>query len=113
MQNFIKSKLAMLIIAVFLYGQSHAGNNCWKPVEEVSLSGLGKMNRNTIPSTARFYELNMQQLQSLLQQAPNRGQQSNLIIDFPDAYGKMNAFRVYASPIMPAVLSSKYPMIKT
>ncbi|HOZ82302.1 MAG TPA: zinc-dependent metalloprotease family protein [Bacteroidia bacterium] len=113
MQNLIKSKLAMLIIAVFLYGQSIAGNNCWKPVEEVSLSGMGKMNRNTIPSTARYYELNMQQLQSLLQQAPNRGQQSNLIIDFPDAYGNMNAFRVYASPIMPEMLSSKYPMIKT
>ncbi len=103
----------MLIIAVLFYGQSTAGNNYWKPVEKVSISGLEKMNRNTIPSTAYFYELNLQQLKNLLQQAPSRGQQSNLIIKFPDAYGKMNSFKVYASPIMPEVLSNKYPMIKT
>ncbi|MCD6066453.1 MAG: hypothetical protein K0S33_1279 [Bacteroidetes bacterium] len=93
-----------------------SGDRLWTKVEETSLKDLPKVRRNSFPSEAQYYQLDLQQLKNQLQNAPIRGQftgQSNLIISFPTASGMLEKFRVMESPIMHPDLEAKFPMIKT
>jgi subtilisin-like proprotein convertase family protein len=113
MKKTIKKGLSIFAALLCYFNYSYGVHNFWKPVDETLLTGKEKMQRNAIPSQARFYQLNLGELKNILSQAPLRGQASNLIIQFPDAYGNINSFRVYEAPMMHEQLAIKYPMIKT
>src|SRR6185295_8722647 len=96
-----KFTLLMLVIAVAINAQAGI-EKLWKPVTEESLKSLPKVRRNSELSTALYYELDLQQLKTILQGAPVRGQftgLSPLIISFPVTGGRFQKFRVMESPI--------------
>ncbi|MFM7016735.1 MAG: hypothetical protein ACKOX3_10455 [Bacteroidota bacterium] len=98
-----------------LYGQA-ANNSDWcTPVKSTSIDHDKLARRNSIPSSAFFYEIDLQKLKNRLTNVPQRGAQkkSDIIIEFPNAYGLFERFKVYESPIMHRDLAVKYPMIKT
>ena len=83
-------------------------------VTKESLASSQKMRRNSFPSSAFYYQLDLNILKSNLKNAPVRGQQkSQIIVEFPTASGVMQKFRVWDSPIMHPDLAAKYPFIKT
>ena len=93
-----------------------AQNELWVKTSTEKHTNDAKARRNSFPDKADYYQLNLNLLKSKLVNAPVRGQftgQSNLIISFPTAYGKLEQFRVMESPIMHPDLAAKYPMIKT
>jgi subtilisin-like proprotein convertase family protein len=114
--NIVKLTLlsCLIITATFASGQNTV-YNCWKQVSAESIDAVEKTKRNTLPSHAFYYQLNLQDLKTVLLQAPLRqpGVASTLEILFPDATGNFERFRVMESPIMHPALATKYPMIKT
>lgn len=93
-----------------------AQNELWVKTSPERYSADEKARRNSFPDKAEYYQLDLNLLKTKLVGAPVRGEftgQSSLIISFPNAYGKLEQFRVMESPIMHADLAAKYPMIKT
>ena len=112
----MRKLLLTLIVILAAINLSKANVSDWfKPVKQESIKNEKLARRNSIPSSAYFYEIDLQKLKSALATAPLRGtlNSSPVVIDFPNAYGKTEQFKVYESPIMHRDLASKYPMIKT
>ena len=111
-------KNLQLLFAVFCsvsmgYSQSQS---FWKPVEETNLKSAEKTRRNAIPQQSKIFSLDLQAFKDALSNAPIRGNsegKSNLIIELPDADGKIGHFRVIETPIMEPALAAKFPMIKS
>jgi subtilisin-like proprotein convertase family protein len=116
MKLIVRLALCLVVFCSTALSAQDKTVNLWTKVEEASLKDLPKVRRNSFPSEAYYYQLDLQQLKTMLQNAPVRGQftgQSNLIISFPTASGTFEKFRVMESPIMHPDLEAKFPMIKT
>jgi subtilisin-like proprotein convertase family protein len=110
-------KLLLTLIAISAtVSMSKANSSDWfRPVKQESFKNEKLARRNSIPSAAYFYEIDLQKLKDALANAPLRGTLNSnpVVINFPNAYGQKEQFKVYESPIMQSDLSRKYPMIKT
>ncbi len=114
MRIFVHSLFVMVLLSTFVQAQN--ASMLWQRTDNNSVSDLPKVRRNSFPTQAYYYKLNLHQLQQQLINAPVRGQfngLSNVIIEFPNANGGFEQFRVMESPIMHPDLAAKYPMIKT
>ena len=111
----MKKTILTFIISLFILKNVDASANWFKPVKSESLKNEKLARRNSLPSNAYFYQIDIQELKNLLAHAPLRGttSSSNVIIEFPNAYGKTERFKVFESPIMHRALAVKFPMIKT
>lgn len=110
-------KNLQLLLAIFCsvaigYSQSQP---LWKSVKETDLRTSEKVRRNSLPNQSKIYSLDLAALRNTLAAAPLRGTttKSNLIIELPNAAGKLQHFRVVETPIMEAALAAKFPMIKS
>lgn len=115
-KNYLKTiiafVLALTISNVFSQNSNHG---LWSKLSVNEVSGE-KVRRSSFPSTYHLFQLNLSQLKSLLANAPvlfANTNQSGLIIEFPNAEGNMEKFKVYESSIMDPALEAKFPMIKT
>lgn len=98
-----------------VFAQS-SSTNLWTITSNENLNGIPKVRRNSYPQSALYYQLNLNELKNLLQNAPVREQlvgPSNLIIPFPNAYGQLEKYRVMESSCMEPGLEAKFPTIKT
>ena len=114
--NLNLQKVVFTFFATTIFFCLSAQNELWVKTSPEKYNNDIKARRNAIPDKAEYYQLNLNLLKAKLVGAPIRGQfmaQSNLIISFPTADGKLEQFRVMESPIMHADLAAKYPMIKT
>lgn len=108
--------LFTFVLVLSFFSGLNAQNSYWHKISSSDVQKKAKVSRNTIPQNYEVYQLDVQQLKNALKDAPMREQtlgKSNLILEFPNAEGKMEKFRVTESPIMPAGLSSRFPQIKT
>ena len=85
----------------------------WQKVLQTEAAVSGKKNRVTIPKIEHYYKLNLVSLKQSLQNAPMRGQNSALIIPFPDGNGKMQHFTIYEAPVMHPDLAARFPDSKS
>jgi len=106
-----------LLLAIFCsvaigYSQSQP---LWKSVKENDLKTSEKVRRSSFPNASKIYNLDIAALRNKLAAAPLRGEtsKSNLVIELPNAEGKLQHFRVVETPIMEAALAAKFPMIKS
>jgi len=111
-------KNLQLIFVVFCtismgYSQSQS---LWKTIKETDLKSAEKTRRNAIPQQSKIFSLDFPAFKNALSGAPVRGNfegKSNLIIELPNASGKIEHYRVVETPIMEAALAAKFPMIKS
>lgn len=111
----MKKNLYLIIFAFFCFSVAQS-QSVWKAITENEAKTLAKVNRSSTPSSYRLYSLDLAALKNVLANVPVRGQfqgRSNVIIELPDANGKLNHFRVMETPIMETALAAKYPMIKS
>ncbi len=103
---------AFLITSVFAQNSS---DGLWSKLQVKTVTGE-KVRRSSFPSNYYLYQLNLNQLRNILVNAPvlfANNNSSDLIIEFPNADGAFEKFRVYESSIMDPILEAKFPMIKT
>ena len=112
------SKTIILLVLVITISNAFAqisNHGLWSKLPVTEVSGE-KVRRNSFPSAYHLFQLNLNQLKSILANAPvlfANTNQSDLIIEFPNSDGNLEKFKVYESSIMDPLLEAKFPMIKT
>jgi hypothetical protein len=115
----MKKMTFWLISALFCFNVSLAqdySGQFWQKTTKEKFQNEELKFRASHPSKFEVFTLNMDALKQALINAPLRGANagiSNLIIDFPNANGELERFRIAEAPIMEAELAAKFPMIKT
>ncbi|NBL64683.1 T9SS type A sorting domain-containing protein [Flavobacterium sp. NST-5] len=109
----MKKILLLLLVACSSLGYSQRG--FWSVTNEQKLSSLEKLERSSMPSQYHLFQLNIDGLKQSLLQAPdiNSGTDSNVIIAFPNADGKMEQFKVFESSVLEKELQERHPELRS
>lgn len=101
------------MFSAFSFAQN--GKSLWSKTSQNQLSKKAQVFRKTQPIKANYYQLNIDGLQQLLQNAPERNTNvnSNVIISFPTADDTFESFRVTEASVMHPELQNKYPNIRS
>lgn len=102
-------KKNLLTFLCFLLVMNANAQEIWQNVLQIEASASGKKDRISIPKTEHYYKLNLASFKQALQNAPMRGQNSTVILPFPDGNGKMQNFIIYEAPVMHPNLAARYP----
>jgi subtilisin-like proprotein convertase family protein len=105
-------KVLFSILAILLFTTIYSQKSYWNSASKENLATLEKVDRASVPSRFLTFSLDNQAFRAQLSQAPLSGD-SNVIVQFPDAEGKMGRFKMYQSEVMHPDLAAKYPDIKT
>lgn len=110
----MKKLLLYLLLASFAT-LSHAQAPIWTPVPKDGLAPAEKLDRSSVPVTFHTFSINLPELKTRLQDAPQRnsGQESNIIIPFVNGDGKLENFRVYEASVLHPDLAAQHPDIKS
>lgn len=113
----MKKNLQLLFVAFCTISMGYSqSQSLWKTVNKTDLNTVEKTRRNSIPQQSKIFSLDFAAFKNALSDAPLRGSlqgKSNLIIELPNASGKIEHYRVFETPIMEAALAAKFPMIKS
>lgn len=114
-KNYLSTYLFFIVIfaCAMTYGQK--SESIWTKISKNSISQDKSLPQKSDPITAQYYELNMAGLKSKLQNAPERDAVilSQTFIDFPNADGVLETFRVMEYSVMHPELQAKFPNIRS
>ena len=108
-------KALFLIIAVLSFGNSFAQGTIWKKITNVP-ANAAVLARDSHPQEYFLYSLNLDALKAKLATAPSRnniGQESNVIVAFPNSNGELQNYKIYEASIMAPELASRYQEIQS
>ncbi|GEP51439.1 hypothetical protein FNO01nite_21110 [Flavobacterium noncentrifugens] len=108
-------KLILFVAAVLLFSGNGYGQQLWSKVSRPEAITSEILPRDTHPAAYQIYALNMELLKSKLAAAPSRLLQtnSNVIIAFPNAEGKMQNYKMYEASVMAPELAARHPEIQS
>ncbi|WP_298956083.1 reprolysin-like metallopeptidase [uncultured Nonlabens sp.] len=101
----------LFTISVTLPSTAQKSKTTWSEVNESNLASELQWSRKTDPAIASYYRIDLSALKVQLQNAPQRGvdsQLSTVIIDYPTTNG-VESFRVKEASIMATELQAEYP----
>ena len=118
MKRLFTVLITLLIVILFFPPTLSAQNNesLWLKISKQKANQGTVIKGKSEPKNANFYQLNLNQFKARLKNAPLRGtsnKQSDIIIQFPNAKGELEAFRVMEAPVMAPELQAKHPDIKS
>ncbi|RAR50460.1 reprolysin-like metallopeptidase [Flavobacterium lacus] len=109
-------KLLFLIFCVLISFSSYSQKNYWEKSTKENLSPIQRVQRTTIPVEYEVFTLDLQNFKAELLKAPKRESSqllSNVIVNFPNAEGEFESFRIYEASIMHPDLQAQFPDIKS
>jgi hypothetical protein len=109
-------KRLLLNLAFFLFFTiGYSQSPIWTKIEEAKLTQLDKVERASFPANYQLYHLNLPLLKSQLSAAPSResNTNSNLVIEFPNADGKLMRYAIYESSVLAPALAAAHPEIQS
>lgn len=113
-RNNLKYKIIIPIIFTFIGLSAQNNTELWKTSKLVETVSKEKIYRNTIPQEFKLFKLNLEELNSLLADVPERfTTNSNTIIEFPTKNGVIQKFRVYEASILAPSLQAQHPSIRS
>jgi len=102
---------------LFSVNATAQGNeSLWTKVSSEKAKSNKQVFRKSQPNKANFFQLDLNGLKQVLQNAPKRGQfsgKSNTIVSFPNSNGVLGSFRIMEASIMHSTLEGKFPNINT
>ena len=109
-------KALTLFLFLFISSTVFADSNPWTSVREQSFA-TSDMNRWIVPQMYRTYELDMEQLENILNQAPLRFSNASfgtpVVLSLPMPNGAVERFQIFDAPVMADELAAKYPYINS
>ncbi|MBQ0787672.1 MAG: hypothetical protein KBT69_09235, partial [Oceanihabitans sp.] len=105
-----------LIVLFFLPMLSFSqGKSFWKESNDTNFNQDQLLERKSTPSVYDVYTLDFNGLKQLLSDAPKREANisSEIVIQFPNAEGKMENFEVYNASILDSELARNHPEIQS
>ena len=112
----MKKKLLIFIMAFYSLIINAQQKSLWNKIDEKAIENETKVGRASFPKEFTLWNLNLQVLKEQLRNAPIRGEfqgTSNVVIQLPNAEGKLERFSVLETPIMEKGLAEKFPTIKS
>lgn len=113
----IKLLFTSLVVLALTFSATAQNNlsDYWTQTTKNAVFGFDKINRSKMPKTALTYSINLNDIKSVLVNAPlrNANTKSNTIVNFPTATGKLEKFKIYDAPVMHPDLAARYPEIKS
>ena len=108
-------KSLIICLSIFLTFSTFAQSNLWSKISLDQTNTKSKMDRASMPSEYQLFSLKFAALQTQLQAAPIdlSNIQSNLVIQFPNADGTFENYRIYEAAIMEKGLADQFPNIKS
>lgn len=116
MENkYLKSCLFLIVLFAFSMAYGQKSESPWTKTTKNSISHGRLLPQNTAPEKASYYKLDMGVLKSKLQNAPQRdsGTPSKALLDFPNADGTIDNFRIMEFSVMHPELQAKFPDIRS
>jgi len=114
---YIKFTLVVLAVAMYsMSGFAQQGSSLWTKVTKNQALKSELAIRKVEPSKADFYQLDIDMLRQQLASAPNRKTfqgQSQVIVQFPDANGNLESFRIKEASIMEEALQQQFPNMRS
>ncbi|MEM6719633.1 MAG: reprolysin-like metallopeptidase [Bacteroidota bacterium] len=103
-----------LLLLVPIMGFSQ-GKLFWESTDYTDFRPEELLERTSIPTEYETYSLELNSLKQLLAAAPDRDLniQSEIVIQFPGAEGKMENFEVYRASLMEPTFAAQYPDIQS
>lgn len=110
----MRKLLLLSVIAALNFFGAHAQGSLWRETSAQRLASLPKLERTSFPTEFKFYALDMNLLKTRLQEAPaiEDSSISNVLVQFPNASGKMGTFKIFQSSAMAPELAARYPEIQ-
>ncbi|MBS1536059.1 MAG: T9SS type A sorting domain-containing protein [Bacteroidetes bacterium] len=108
-------KILLFLVAIFSISFTYAQDAIWKKVDDIP-SGLALLPRDSHPTEFKLFTLNMSALKAQLVLAPSRnnvGQESNVVLAFPDSEGNLKRYKIYEASVMDPALAVKHPEIQS
>ena len=114
--NFMKKITTLSCLLFFTASfQAQTSSDVWKSISEKEIHVTGK--RDIIPNAYKTFHLDLNQLKSILANAPLDNQvsaeNSNIIVNLPMPNGQIQRFKVVESPVMEEPLQLSFPSIRT
>ncbi|MCF6295914.1 MAG: M12 family metallo-peptidase [Flavobacteriaceae bacterium] len=118
MKQFYKNIYLFLILGLFLSLTITAqkSENFWIKTTKENVSASKQILRNSQPTKSKFYQLDINGLKNMLQNAPKRNgfnAVSNVIVSFPTEKGNFESFRIKEASTMSLELQAKFPEIRS
>ena len=114
------TKLSFLFLAVLFFSANiyaQKTDKLWTKTSTLEVLNEDLSFRKSEPRKAEYFQLDLNELQQDLVAAPARGlstnKVSNVIVNFPNSKGELEAFRVMEASIMAPELQAMYPSIKS
>ena len=112
--NKIKQKIIIPILFTFIGLSAQNNIELWQTSTLGETESKAKVFRNTIPQEFKLFTLNIDELNMLLADAPERFTvESNTIIELPTKDGIIQNFRVYEASILDPSLQAQHPNIRS
>lgn len=113
--KYLKSTVFLLMIFAFSMTFGQQGNSPWTMITKNSISQEKVLSKEASPEKATYYQLDMVNLKSKLQNVSERtsGTQSKALLDFPNADGSMEVFSIMEYSVMAPELQAKFPDIRS
>lgn len=114
--KYLKCVIFLVVLFITAYSQAQNNQKLWLKTTIQKNTFSKKIPRKSNPEKSTHYQLDVNQLKSLLIKAPKRGlsfKSSNVIIDFPDADGEMESFSIKEASILHPNLQAKMPNSRT
>ncbi len=109
--------ITLLLATVFsMTGFAQNRNSIWQKVNKNDIRTTDLVARETMPEKAEYFQLDINQLKQQLSQAPDRNEfsgESNLIINFPNAQGDLDGYRIKEASILAPELQIQVPNIRS
>lgn len=116
MENkYLKTNLFLLLIFIFSMTYAQKSESPWTKLFKDTISQNKLLPQKSVPETASYYQLNMDLVKSILNDAGHRdsGALSKALLDFPNAEGALETFRVMEYSVMHPELQSKFPELRS
>lgn len=109
-------KTLFIVLFSLLFSISYAQKNFWEKIDETNLSPIQRVQRTTFPIDYDIYSLDLQNFKGELLKAPKRDKSnslSNVILNFPNAEGELESFRIYEASVMHPDLQAQFTNIRS
>jgi subtilisin-like proprotein convertase family protein len=103
------------MVVLLTSSMSFSQNSIWKKIANTEVTSQ-VLARESHPSEFLLYTLNMEVLKANLASAPSRnvvGQESSVIIPFPNPQGEMQNFKIFEASVMHPELAARHPEIQS
>ncbi|KAB8151815.1 T9SS type A sorting domain-containing protein [Kordia sp. TARA_039_SRF] len=102
----------VLLLPIIAFSQ---GKSFWKQSNTTDFQQEELLERTSIPTVYDTYTLDLQSLKQALASAPDRDLniQSEIVLQFPGAEGKMENFEVYNASVLEPSFAANYPDIQS